>query len=561
MAIKQQNGVTLEEGDLPLGEPEYPGASGNTGDTGSGTPEPGTTDTTGNSYAVGPSNVIDTTKTPTKMTDINSELGHGLEAAEGTNYSWDKKAAERANYAYQSDVLTAKQNYLQQRQNIEQQGQQMQTQYDMDQYSRNQSAEKVGWTGGYALDEKRQMDYLKSTIQSQMYGSMELQKYGYDTSLAAARLAYDTNKYDLALEYYNTALSRAVTSAELTGVYISPEAEEMRGQFFAAEEKLKENPNDENAQRVKEATRQWFESNGISENGVYTLNALMELNVLYESMWDKIDSTYKNKDLYRLDGETFINVNATPQQIALNGETAYLINFNNMSPEETKEYILSDPTGRAREQYLSGVDAAGDTLANDLQEKLIQDGFIKETKNNDGSVSYELTTSETAMKEKIAQYLSMNSDIIKDAIQEKINKISEDPELVKMLFENYTKKLDMPGNVPDLLVHINLDTNKTSLTKDAELYSETKKQKYLEEITDMDSKIASFEEEIPWGEQEVADDLAVLKDYNKTSSNTKWKQDKMAEETQEIIDRYEKIFDSKEEKNNTDCHYYTYRHK
>jgi hypothetical protein len=484
MAIRQQNGLSTDGIDLSLVLPENPPGGG--GPEGGG-PE-GPTDTPENKYAVGPSTTIDTTKTPSSMTDLNSELGHGLEAAEGTNYSWDKKAAERANLAYQSDVLTAKQNYLQQRQNIEQQGQQMQTQYDMAQYSNNQSSEKVGWTGGYALDEKRQMDYLKSTIQSQMYGSMELQKYGYDTSLAAARLAYDTNKYDLALEYYNTALSRAVTAAELTGVYISPEAEEMRGQFFAAEEKLKENPNDENAKRVKDATRQWFESNGISENGVYTLNALMELNVLYETMWDKIESTYKDTDLYRLDSDTFLNVNATPQQIALNGEAAYRINFKTMEPKDVIEYIDSDPSGRAKEQYLSYLDYQGDTISESIVDDLYKEGIINKVTAEDGTVTYTTDLDDEALRDTIINSMAEKSDTLIDTIQKELSRFSaEEKKQMLKYYLNYEYEMKLPGELPDIMISINPVTGNTSLSEDIK-----KNRKNNKDITEYKSSQEMF---------------------------------------------------------------------
>lgn len=426
----------------------------------------------GNKYAVGNENVINERPDAPGMADTKSTTGSGLEAALGTGgYSWEKNATDRANLSYQSDVLTAKQNYLQQRQNIEQQGQQMQTQYDMEQYNRNQSAEKVGWTGGYALDEKRQMDYLKATIQSQMYGSMELQKYGYDTSLAAARLAYDTNKYDLALEYYNTALSRAVTEAELTGVYISPEANEMKSQYFAAEEKLKENPNDENAQRVKAATKQWFESNNISENGIYTFNALIELNTLYEAMWDKLDSTYKDTDLYQMDADTFINVNATQQDIALNGFAPYKINFKPMSGADIIEYIQSDPTGRAAEQYLSTLDSAGDTITQNIVDKLKEDKIIFSVIEGTGENATEKVSSNLSkedIKAKVLSYFKANTGVLKDTLQESLNKFNEEEqEIINKYLNNYYYDIDLPGDLGTLHITINTETNKTSLTEAA----------------------------------------------------------------------------------------------
>lgn len=429
----------------------------------------------GNKYAVGNDNVINTREDASTKTDLDSSTGSGIEAAVGTQYSWNTNAADRANMAYQSDVLTAKQNYLQQRQNIEQQGKQMQTQYDMAQYSNNQSSEKVGWTGGYALDEKRQMDYLKSTIQSQMYGSMELQKYGYDTSLAAARLAYDTNKYDLALEYYNTALSRAVTEAELTGVYVSPEANEMKSQFFAAEEKLKENPNDENAQRVKEATKNWFESNNISEQGIYTFNALIELNTLYDSMWATIEDTYKDTGLYQLGSDTFINVNATKQDIAMKGFDAFKINFNTMSEDDIITYLKSDPTGRASEQFLSTLDSAGDTMATNIISKLKDVGALYETTTESGEKKYTTVHTGESITNLIYSYLSAELPTIADEIQKKLDRFSEgNLEYLEGILSTYEYTISLGENLPSIKVKI-LEDGKTSLTTGAADWKENNK--------------------------------------------------------------------------------------
>ena len=126
-----------------------------------------TNDNNTSEYATSPN-----TTTPTNK----SNTGSGIDAALGTEYSWDTKASERANLDYEAAVLESKSNYLTNRQELESQGQQLQQQVDMQKYSQNQSSEKAGWTGGYVLDTERQMEYLKQTIQSQMYGQMELQK-------------------------------------------------------------------------------------------------------------------------------------------------------------------------------------------------------------------------------------------------------------------------------------------------------------------------------------------------------------------------------------------------
>ena len=87
----------------------------------------------------------------------DSTTGSGLTAAEGTEYSWNTQAKDRADLSYKSDVLEAKSNYLTNRQELETQGQQFQTQTAMNKYSQNQSNEKAGWTGGYILDTERRL--------------------------------------------------------------------------------------------------------------------------------------------------------------------------------------------------------------------------------------------------------------------------------------------------------------------------------------------------------------------------------------------------------------------
>lgn len=309
----------------------------------------------------------------------NSNTGSGLEAPKITQYdsagevlkySWESHANERADLTYKSDVLQTKSNMLENRQQLESQGQQLQDQVAMDQYNRNQGAEKAGWTGGYILDTERQMGYLKQTIQSQMYGQMELQKYGYDTSLAAARLAYDTNRYDLALEYYNTALSRAVTEAEITGYYVSPETQEMLDQYAIASKALNENHDDAQAQKVLGAVYEWFESHGISKNGVETFEHITQERAYRKSLFKD-----GNQNLLQYADGTFAKVDANGKMIGEN------INFNTTSTSDILKYIENNPT--AVQQYYGHLDAQLDkTVQEDFKQWLItHDGM---TPSEDG---------------------------------------------------------------------------------------------------------------------------------------------------------------------------------
>lgn len=200
--------------------------------------------------------------------------GTGIESALGTQYSWDKEGVKAANIKYQQEVLTAKQQALANRQTIEQNSTQYQQQVDMMKYADNQEAEKVGWTGGYVLDQRRQTEYLKASIQAQMYGAMELQKYGYDSALAAARLSYDLNQQEFAHKYYMDAVSVALQEAETTGTYISAEIRDMSSQYNTATQILNDATSSqadrERATQVKQTIDSWFLTNGLSKTGVET---------------------------------------------------------------------------------------------------------------------------------------------------------------------------------------------------------------------------------------------------------------------------------------------------
>ena len=397
----------------------------------------------------------------------NSKTGSGLKAPEvivGTdengnpikekiNYSWETKAEERAKLDYESSVLETKSNMLQNRQDLESKGQQFQDQFAMQQYKQNQSIDKVGWTGGYVLDSERQVNYLKQTIQAQMYGQMELQKYGYDTSLAAARLAYDTNRYDLALEYYNTALSRAVSEAEITGYYIAPETNEMLDQYSIASQTLNDpNAREEDrlrADKILASVYEWFEGHGISKNGVETYKHLVEERTHKLS----IDQIYKwiNDDKNQISTDTFAKLDENGNKIYKeDGSGVETINFSKMTAEDIIDYIYSGPKDSegnktinttAQQQYLSRLDSIAYEMENSFKTWCSsQDYLTKEDGSLDNS----------------KDYISAFNDYIKsseftDKIAKEINRIlpagsSEDTiNKVKDLIENWSVEIELPN--------------------------------------------------------------------------------------------------------------------
>ena len=378
-------------------------------------------------------------KTTTVAKD--SKTGSGIDAALGTEYSWDTKASERANLDYEAAVLESKSNYLTNRQELESQGQQLQQQVDMQKYSTNQSNEKAGWTGGYVLDTERQMAYLKQTIQSQMYGQMELQKYGYDTSLAAARLAYDTNKYDLALEYYNTALQRAVTEADITGYYVAPEVTEMLNEYSIASSILNaesgySDEERERADKVIASVYEWFEANGISKEGVMTMSKYESERDWNQSLLDSYE--YIDETTNQITGDKFIKYGADGKpEYSEDGTSVETINFKTMTTEEIINYISLNDI--CKEQFYGYLD---NKITGEMSIKF-EDWCIAQgqmSKNEDGSYS-----AKDGVKYNELIYSYLNSSQAYQALADKLG-VSEDgmEPAFQTLLENYDFQIDLP---------------------------------------------------------------------------------------------------------------------
>lgn len=386
------------------------------------------------------SSTPNTTTNPSK-----SNTGSGLTAAEGTEYSWNEKAEERAGLDYQSAVLESKSNYLANRQQIESQAQEAQNQFAMKQYSQNQSNEKAGWTGGYILDTDRQVEYLKATIQAQMYGQMELQKYGYDTSLAAARLAYDTNKYDLALEYYNTALSRAVSEAEITGYYVSPETSEMLDEYSIASKILNDETSTQEdkdrANSVLNAVYKWFEDNGISKQGVETYSHIVEERTYKMSLESALK--YINEANKQIDSNTFTKVDADGNiSVSDDGTTVETINFNTATTEEILQYITNNE--KATQQYYGYLDTKITQQSQDqFYDWLISKNLLTAEKQESGTTSY---VAKDGVDYKTELYSFLKESSVYQSIMEDFNDMStEDASALRDIYENWDFQIDLPN--------------------------------------------------------------------------------------------------------------------
>lgn len=360
-----------------------------------------------------------------KVDSIITEMGEpkntggGAAAATDTTYSWDQQGTDKATVQLGIDKEGAKQEALANRQTIEQNAQNYQQQADLMKYSNNQSAQSAGWTGGYVLDQNRQMEYLKSSIQSQMYGAMELQKYGYDTALAAARLSYDLNQKEFAHQYYMDAVNVAVTEAQTTGYYVSAEVRDMMSQYNIAQEKLTKNPSDTQAQAVTQGVKKWFESNfntdgvNISDATVKTLSLLTsELSAAQSTLEMYINTYYEQLTrIQAADSAAAAKVENDPSYFIVydvNGKEKYdpttgkyeMGNFDTMTKEEIATMITANEKNEQRfhayidsafekdiQNYLKGVttgsgdDASVEIIIEELENKLNSSNIPNEYKD------------------------------------------------------------------------------------------------------------------------------------------------------------------------------------
>ena len=360
------SGAGSPETKIPETKIPEPGSSGG----GSGTGDSGS----GSSSSTKDSSILDAVKgtgyseyKPNSTNQANT--GAGAASALGTDYSWNQKGAQTASKQYEQDLLTQDQNYLQNRSTIENNAVNYQTEADIMKYQNNQTAEKVGWTGGYVLDQNRQSEYLKQSIQAQMYGAMELQKYGYNSALAAARLSYDLNLQEHALKYYQEAQAAALSEAQLTGVYFSAEVKDMMAQLGVAKQKLKENPDDETAKNLETQINTWFSENNISKEGVKTLEAWQaeqatELQWSNE-LWTRYNATMEKLEAdFATDSSKFIKLDENGNEIfdGLNIETG---NWDAMSGKDILNYITTEDAegntvlnGYASNQFYSYLDSS-----------------------------------------------------------------------------------------------------------------------------------------------------------------------------------------------------------
>jgi hypothetical protein len=223
---------------------------------------------------------------------------------------------------------------------LQQQGQQMQTQLSLGEYMRDQSAEKAGWTGGYMLDQARQGEYLKTSIQSQLYGAQELQRFGMETQLEAARAAYDLGKEQLALQYYNEAYQKALTEAQMFGYYVAPETRDMFNQYQAALTALNADPEDQNAQRIKQTVETFYAKENLTEADIRTFSqTTLEMQQIMGAKLDAAMATIED------DPAKFLVKNSDGSYATDSVGNYVTLNFSDITQDDLMNYLQSDDSG------------------------------------------------------------------------------------------------------------------------------------------------------------------------------------------------------------------------
>jgi hypothetical protein len=256
--------------------------------------------------------------------------------------SWENKAEQQSGIKFQQDVLAGKQTMLRSAQEAQAKGQEMQTQLALGEYMRGQSAEKAGWTGGYMLDQKRQGDYLKASIQAQMYGAQELQRYGMDTQLEAARLAYDLGKEQLAYQLYQQEYQKSITEAQMFGYYVSPENRDLLNQLRASQAVLSDvNATEEEKARatvVKNQIDTWFGEQNLNPNDITKFAEItMEREQWNQAKLDAVLATIND------DPSIFIARNPDGSYATDPATGQYLkLNFDDISSSDLATFLSRD---------------------------------------------------------------------------------------------------------------------------------------------------------------------------------------------------------------------------
>jgi hypothetical protein len=287
--------------------------------------------------------------------------------------SWNKEAKQYSDKIYQQGKAEAESEYSVKTSELKTEAQTSQEDLEMQKYTNAQTADKLGWTGGYVLDQQRQMNVLKAGIQAQLYNTQELNKLGLESSLAAARLNADLKNQELAHQYYQDAVNNAINQAQVTGYYISPEASDYLTQQRAAEQIMATaDPNSAEyaqAQNVYNFVENYFSGeNGLTKQGTKTLSYLqyelsqeqaaleakqLEISYIMASQ-QSTAYTEGTAGLYVDDNGKTVFAGATADDPYGSGPD--LINFSSITKEELKRICNLNSEGKNASFYEQCID-------------------------------------------------------------------------------------------------------------------------------------------------------------------------------------------------------------
>jgi hypothetical protein len=264
-------------------------------------------------------------------------------------------AREQALLMQSRDMLTAEQNAIASRANIERNAARGQEQALLGEYSTQQTIEKMGWTGGYRTDAETQMSYLRASIASDLYSQMELQRLGYETALEQARINFSLNNIQLANEYMNQQWQIEFQRANITGELISPIDRENVNQFKAADTIIKAQEGTYTAEQVAKAQQvynqllEWYGGEGIGQQG---LAALYEISTLTRNA-QQFEMNQAQLDQIELN--MTLSVQSAAREIQADGEIPIIerndkgdvTNIYGINPTSTK----AEDIAKAQEYY------------------------------------------------------------------------------------------------------------------------------------------------------------------------------------------------------------------
>lgn len=184
------------------------------------------------------------TTTTTTDTSTNKQTGDTEDVINAYEYYKNKVDAEQGKLIKDKLTQEAIQKSTESARYIAKNEQSANEQFVTNEYQANQTASNYGWSGGYAMDAQRQLQYLRSSIQADIFSQKELQELGYNSSLQQAYISAELEATNLALEQYQAAENTAMQKAQLTGTYIAPHIQDLMTQANAASAKLKSGTED-----------------------------------------------------------------------------------------------------------------------------------------------------------------------------------------------------------------------------------------------------------------------------------------------------------------------------